>query len=123
MSTTPDFSEFYQQNKALLKEYLDARTDLLKLQGIKILSQTFSLMLVIMLAGMLGMFVVLFLGFAFAWWIAELTGSNIIGFSAAAGLFGILLLIVLAIRKSVFQKKLIQTFIQESLKDRDDSIL
>ncbi|NJO25376.1 MAG: hypothetical protein HC867_05760 [Bacteroidia bacterium] len=40
---------FFKENKQLLKEYIDVRGELLKLQAIKILSRSLSLLLVIVI--------------------------------------------------------------------------
>jgi hypothetical protein len=120
MDTEKDFSGFFQENKALLKEYLELRFQLIKLQGVRILSRTLSLFIVIITVGIFALFVVLFLGLSFAWWLSEETGSNTLGFAGAAGLFTILLIIVIAFRKPLFQSPLIRMFIHESTKDMEE---
>jgi len=121
MDTEKDFSGFFQENKALLKEYLELRFQLIKLQGVRILSRTLSLFIVIITVGIFALFVVLFLGLTFAWWLSEETGSKTLGFAGAAGLFTILLIIVIAFRKPLFQSPLIRMFIHESTKDMEEN--
>jgi hypothetical protein len=121
MNTEKDFSGFYQENKALIKEYLELRFQLLKMQGVKIISRTMSLLIVISLISILGLFIILFLGMTFAWWLTEKTGSNIIGFAGAAGLFTFLLLVAIAFRKPLFQNPLIRMFIYETTKDLEEN--
>jgi hypothetical protein len=121
MDTEKDFSGFFQENKALLKEYLELRFQLIKLQGVRILSRTLSLFIVLITVGIFALFVVLFLGLSFAWWLSEKTGSNTLGFAGAAGLFTILLIIVITFRKPLFQSPLIRMFIHESTKDMEEN--
>jgi predicted membrane protein len=120
MNTEKDFSGFFQENKTLLKEYFELRFQLIKLQGVKILSRLMSLLIVIFIVGIFVLFVVLFLGLSFAWWLSDKSGSNVIGFAGAAGLFTILLIIVIVFRKPLFQSPLIRMFINESTKDSDE---
>jgi hypothetical protein len=121
MSTEKDFTGFYQENKALLKEYLEIRFNLLKLQGIKSISRILSLLIVISLVGILVLFVMLFLGLSFAWWLSAKTGSNVTGFAGAAALFSLLLITAIAFRKPLFQSPLIRMFIKETARDFEEN--
>jgi hypothetical protein len=118
MGSEKDFSGFYAENKALLKEYLDIRLRLFKLQGIKILSRSLSSLMVVLLVSCMLLFTILFLGLTFAWWITNITDSAIIGFAGTAGLFFILSLAFIIFRKPLFHNPLIRFFIQESSMDQ-----
>ncbi len=115
-----DFTDFFQKNKVLLKEYLEVRVELLRLQGIKFLSKVAGLFTWLMVILFLVFFILLFLGMMFAWWIAELTNSNIIGFACAAGVFVVLLLICVFARKPLFQKPIARMVIKEVLEEEED---
>lgn len=120
MSNATNFSEFYQENKKLVREYIETRVELLKLKGVRSLSQVSSLLIIIFITSSLLLFVMLFLGMSFAWWIAGLTNSNAIGFLSAAGLFIVLVIILIALRKPLFRAPLIRMFISEAMKDEND---
>jgi hypothetical protein len=47
MGSDQNFKGFYAENKALLKEYVDLRVNLVKLQAVKVLSKSFGLVIVI----------------------------------------------------------------------------
>ncbi len=115
-----DFTDFFQKNKILLKEYLEVRLELLRLQGVKFLSKTAGLFTWLMVILFLVFFILLFLGMMFAWWIAELTQSNITGFACAAGVFVILLVICVLARKSLFQKPIARMIIKEALEEDEE---
>ena len=121
MSTEKDFTGFYEENKALLKEYFEVRFNLLKLQSVKVISRTLSRLIVIFLVGILILFVMLFLGLSFAWWLSIKTGSNVTGFAGAAALFSLLVVTAIAFRKPLFQNPLIRMFIHETTKDIDEN--
>lgn len=115
MATNLDFSEFFMQNKKLLKEYADARLELFKLQGVKLLSRSLSMFIWLTIVLFFSFFILLFLGMLFAYWIAGKTGSNTIGFASAAGLFILVLLLLFAFRKKWFQTPISNTIIREAL--------
>ncbi len=117
MATDQNFKGFYAENKALLKEYIDLRLNLIKLQGIKVASKSLGLLIVIFLVGFLALFTLLFMGMSFAWWLTNLTGSAVLGFGAAGGLFFMLLLVVIVFRRPLVQNPLVRLFIRETSKD------
>ncbi len=121
MSSKETFFSFFSENKALLKEYIDTRIELIKLQGTRTLSRTFSLVMVALIVALLALFVLFFLGMTFAFWIASETGSNIIGFASASGLFALLLLFVIVFRRVLFQNPMIRMFLRETMDESEDA--
>ena len=115
-----DFSTFFRQNKTLIREYIDVRTELLRLQGIRLLARSFSFFMVGVVVILMVLFVLLFLGIAFAFWIASLTGSQVVGFLSAAALFLVVLVLFIALRRVIFQNPLIRLFIRESDSHADE---
>ena len=120
MGTDQDFSGFIKENKSLAKEYVETRITLAKLQAVKVLSRSLGMLIALAIVSFLALFVVLFLGMSFAWWIAKITESNAVGFASAAGLFLAIVLLVIAFRKQLFQDKLVELFIRETVKDLHD---
>ena len=121
MSTDKNFSAFFNENKALLREYLELRVRLFKLQVIKAMSRSLGLLFAMLVVAAIGLFVVLFLGMSFSFWLAEKSGSNTIGFAGGAGLFFIFLLLVIVFRKPLFMSPLIRLFIREMSADLYES--
>lgn len=115
-----DFTEFLKKNKSLLKEYVEVRLELFRLQGVKALSKSLSLFIWLTIVLFLVFFILLFLGMLFAWWIADISGSNIIGFASAAGVFVLLLVIVILGRKRLFQAPVSRLIIRETLEQEED---
>ncbi|MBX3256540.1 MAG: phage holin family protein [Chitinophagaceae bacterium] len=115
-----DFSEFLKKNKTLLKEYIEVRLELFRLQGAKLLSKSLSLFIWITIVLFLVFFILLFLGVLFALWIAEISNSHIIGFASAAGVFVLLLGIVIIFRKKMFQEPVSRLIIRETLDQEDE---
>ena len=120
MSSKETFFSFFSENKALLKDYLDTRLDLIKLQGVRTLSRTISIVMVTFIISLLLLSILLLLNITFAFWIASVTGSNIIGFASAAGLLILILIGFIAFGRGMVQNQIIRMIIQDSLDEPDD---
>ena len=115
-----NFSNYFNQTGKVAREYLETRVDLIKLQAAGKLSKALGLFFSIMMAFLLFFFVVVFLGMVVGFWIGEMTGSYTIGFSCAAGLFIVLLAILLIFRKSLIQRPLANMLVAEMLEGMVD---
>jgi hypothetical protein len=121
MGTDKSFSSYYSESKGLLKEYVEVRVKLLKLQLIKALSRSLGMMFAMMVVSFFAFLVILFLGFSFSAWIAAETGNMALGYAAGAGLFFIFLLLVIVLRRPLFMNPLIRVFIREMAADLYES--
>jgi hypothetical protein len=110
-------SGFIRENFALLKEYVELRLELVKLQGVRMASRSLSILVTAFVVSMLALFILLFLGLTFSAWISSLTGSVMIGYLSTAGLYLLLLVLVVLLRKPLLQNPLIRLFIRENLHD------
>ncbi len=117
MSTDKNFAGFFNENKSLVREYLDVRVKLLKLQAIKATSRSLGILFTVFLVASFALFVILFLGIAFALWLGKLTGSNIAGFAGGAGLFFVFLLLIAIFRKPLFMDPLVRKIVSEMSHD------
>lgn len=111
MDPNEDFKGFYQENKALVKEYIDLRMKLLRLQGIRLASKSLALLTLILILSVLFLFVLIFLGLSLSGLLAELTGSVTTGHLLTAGIYLLLMVFVLIFRKSLLLNPLIRMFI------------
>jgi hypothetical protein len=121
MNTNDDFGNFIQDNKSLLRDYVDTRTELFKLQAIRMSSKTFSILVVVGIVSLLVMFVVFFLGISLSYWFSGLLGSNVQGFALTGGIFILLLLLVILLRKPLFQNPMIRMIIREALQEVEET--
>jgi hypothetical protein len=120
MSSKETFFSFFSENKALLKEYIDTRIELIKLQGVRTLSKTISVVMIIFIISLLCLSILLLIGITFAFWIASVTGSNIIGFASAAGLFILFLLGFLVFGRGMVQNQVIRRIIQDTMEETEE---
>jgi hypothetical protein len=120
MSSKETFFSFFSENKALLKEYIDTRLELIKLQGVRILSRTISVVMIIFIISLLCLSILLLIGITFAFWISSVTGSNIIGFASAAGLFILFLLGFIVFGRGMVQNQVIRRIIQDAMDNPEE---
>jgi hypothetical protein len=121
MNTHDDLGSFLQDNKSLLKEYVDTRAELFKLQAIRMTSKTVSILAVVGIVCMLVLFVVLFLGMSLSFWFSTLLGSNVAGFALTGGIFVLFLVLVILLRKPLFLNPLVRAIIRESMTDLEET--
>jgi hypothetical protein len=120
MSSKETFFSFFSHNKTLIKEYIDTRLELIKLQGVRTLSRTISVVMIIFIISLLCLSILLLIGITFAFWIASITGSNIAGFASAAGLFILFLLGFIVFGRGMVQNQIIRRIIQDSMEDSEE---
>lgn len=108
-----NFQDYLTETKRLLKDYLEARLELIRLQAAEKLSKALGLFFTLILAFLLFFFVIVFLGMVLAHWISELSGSMTIGFSVTTLVFVALLVIVLLFRKKIIEKPLANLLLRE----------
>lgn len=114
------FGSFVNETASLLKEYVEVRIELIKLRAVRMASRTLSILVTAFIITMLSLFILLFLGLTFSAWITALTGSQVAGYVSTAGLYLILLLLVVAFRRPLLQDPMIRVFINENLNDQGD---
>lgn len=115
-----DFSDYFNTQSRIVKEYFETRLQLIKLQSTLAVSRILTLLIVLTIVGILFLFVLLFLGLALAWYLSELTGNRVLGFSGAAAAFFILMMIIIFFRKTILQNPIIRLLIHATTKDLAD---
>jgi len=120
MSSNETFFSFFSENKALIKEYIDTKLELIKLHGVRTLSRTISVVMIVFIISLLCLSILLLIGITFAFWMASITGSNIAGFASAAGLFILILILFIVFGRRMVQNQIIRRIIQDSMDDIED---
>jgi hypothetical protein len=120
MSTKETFFSFFSENKTLLIEYLDTKLELIKLHGVRTLSKTISVIMIIFIISLLCLSILLLIGITFAFWIASVTGSNIVGFASAAGLFIFFLLGFIVFGRGMVQNLVIRRIIEDAMEETEE---
>ena len=120
MPTIENLNDFYQENKKLLNDYLETRLQIVKLSSIKVLSKTISMLVLISIISFMFLFFLLFLVIAFSWFMADVLGSNAMGFLCGGAVFLIIILISIIFRNALFVNPFIRLFIHSSLSEEDE---
>lgn len=116
-----NFKDFFTESKDVVSNYLEARWKLTRLSVSGKLAHALGVFLAIIIAAMLGFFVVLFLGLLLAYWISDMLHSFTIGFAIAALLFIILFAVVLIFRKKLIQGPLANILIRELAEEIEET--
>lgn len=103
-------SEYFQETKESIENYIQNRVELLRLQAIEKASKMGSSLILVLIMSLLAFFMLLFLSFMLAWLFANLTGNVYVGFAIMAGIF-ILMLLVIILGKKAFERKITDTII------------
>lgn len=115
-----NFKDYFTESKNVVSNYLEARWKLTRLHATGKLAHALGVFLAIIVASMLGFFVVLFLGLLLAYWISDMTHSFTTGFAITALIFIILFIMVLAFRKKLIQNPLANILIRELAEEIED---
>jgi hypothetical protein len=120
MSQPDNLGSFFSENKALLKEYVETRMEIYRLQSLRIFSKSAGYFAWIIISMFLGFLILLFSGIVIGLWLSALLHSYLKGF----GLFTLLILalfVLLAVfRKSLFVDPVIHSIIQKSEEDSEE---
>jgi hypothetical protein len=117
MSQTDDLGSFFQENKTLLKEYLETRLEIYRLQGIRIVSKAAGYLVWIVISLFLLFLIILFSGIVLGCWLSGLTHSYIAGFGLTTGILIVLFAFLAIFRKSLFVNPLTQNIIRKTNED------
>ena len=114
MSQPDNLGSFFAENKTLLKEYLETRLEIYRLQSTRVAAKSAGLIAWIFLSLLLGFLFLLFGGLMVAYWFAGLFHSYVKGFGAVALLILLVFILIAAFRRALFVDPVIQAIIQKS---------
>src|SRR5215831_11455100 len=117
-------NSFFAESREVLEKYIQDRLLLLKLQLTEKISKLVAAMFTSLLIAVLGFFILLFLSIMAGYLFASLTGSTFLGFGIVAAFYLILLIVIIAIRKNVIHKNIINMVIEvmfEKTKDEQEN--
>ena len=117
MAPNPNLGDFVTENKKLLKDYLDIRLEMLRLQVVKMFSKSAGYLLwtIISLFLMLLFFIFLFLTIGLLF--SQLTASYIIGFAITTVIILVTVVVITLLRRMLFVDPIIRNTIKHMEKD------
>ena len=114
MSQPDNLGAFFSENKTLLKEYMETRMEIYRLQGLRIFSRSAGYFAWIIVSLFLAFLIVLFTGVVIGFWFSGLLHSYVEGFGLVTLLMLTVFLLMAVFRKSLFVNPVIQSIIQRS---------
>lgn len=96
--------DFFKESKEELRQYLQNRIWLLKLQAGEKTAQVTALVVTLLVIGLFAFFVLLFLSIMAGYYFSERLQSQYLGFGMVAGFYTLLLLLLLLARKKIMAR-------------------
>ncbi len=116
-----NFGSFFEENKNLLKEYLNAKLEIYKLQLTRISSRSAGYFIWMTISFFLLWLFIIFLGLVTGFWLSKVTGSYIKGFSLTAVLILALIILLTLFRKVLFVNPIIRKIIKYSEEEKQSN--
>ena len=111
----PDnLGSFISENKAVLKEYLETRMEIYRLQSLRIFYKSAGYFAWIIVSLFLAFLILIFGGLMLGYWFSSMLGSYVKGFGLMTLLLVVLFVLLALFRKSLFVDPVVQSIIQKS---------
>jgi sterol desaturase/sphingolipid hydroxylase (fatty acid hydroxylase superfamily) len=118
----PDnLGSFISENKAVLKEYLETRMEIYRLQSLRIFSRSAGYFAWILVSLFLAILIVIFGGLMLGYWFSSMLGSYVKGFGLMTLLLVALFVLLALFRKSLFVDPVVQSIIQKSREEEEEN--
>jgi hypothetical protein len=114
MNHTDDLGSFFKENKPLLKEYLETRLEIFRLQAVRLISKSAGYLVWILISMFLFFLIMLFSGIVLGCWLSGLTHSYVKGFGLTTLIFVIIFVLLALFRKTLFVNPLTQNIIRKT---------
>ena len=110
--------DFFTSSKEAVKEYLEDRLLLLKLQVVDKISKGVAMMAIFVICTFLGGVFLILLGIFGGFYFSSLTGDYTSGFAIIAGIYLVIILLVLIVLKNSIQSLIINKIIRHLFKNK-----
>lgn len=121
MSESETFGSFLRENKSLLKEYIETRIDIYRLQSVRLFSKSAGYLIWIVISIFLFFLIVLFGGLVLGFWLSGITGSYTAGFGITTLFFVLIFVVLLAARKKLFIDPMIRNVLQKAAENEQEN--
>ena len=120
MDQPDNLGTFFAENKTLLKEYLETRLEIYRLQSLRLFARSAGLFAWVMLSLFLAFLFLLFGGMMTAFWFSNLFHSQVKGFGLVTLLILLIFILLAVFRKALFVEPVIQSVIQKSKEEEEE---
>ncbi|HWK06254.1 MAG TPA: hypothetical protein VNS58_21590 [Puia sp.] len=119
MSQPDNLGSFIAENKTLLKEYVETRMEIYRLQSLRIFSKSAGYFAWIIISLFLVFLILLFSGMALGFWFSSLLHSYVRGFGLVILLLVVVFVLLAVFRRSLFVEPVIHSIIQRSREEEE----
>ena len=121
MSQPDNLGSFISENKTILKEYVETRMEIYRLQSLRIFSKSAGYFAWIIVSLFLAFLIVIFGGLMLGYWFSSMLGSYVKGFGLITLLLVVLFVLLAAFRKRLFVDPVVHSIIQRSREEDNDT--
>ena len=121
MDQPDNLGAFFAENKTLLKEYLETRLEIYRLQSLRLFAKSAGLFAWVLLSLFLAFLFLLFGGLMLAYWFSSILHSYVKGFGVVALLILLIFILLAVFRRALFVDPVIQSVIQKSKEGDEDN--
>ncbi|MFT3826419.1 MAG: hypothetical protein QM731_21035 [Chitinophagaceae bacterium] len=114
-----NFGSFLKENKELLKDYIDVRLKIFRLESIKMASKSAGYLVFVLVSLFLVFLIFLFAGLVLGFWLSAVFNSNTIGFGLTTLLLIVIFILVILLRNKLFIDPIIKTVISKAGDDEE----
>jgi hypothetical protein len=111
---------FFAENKKLLKEYLETRLEIYRLQSLRLFAKSAGYFAWILLSLFLAFLFLFFGGMMVAFWFSNRFHSQVKGFGMVALIILVIFILIALFRRILFVEPVIQSIIQGSKEEADE---
>lgn len=112
--------QFFKESGHKIEQYIQDRLLLLKLKTVEKISKLVAVMFAVLVVAVLVFFIFLFLSIMAGYYFAEITGSMFLGFGIVSAFYIVILVTLIALRKSVLERMITNTVINILFDDKDE---
>ena len=121
MNQPDNLGSFFAENKTLLKEYLETRMEIYRLQSLRLFARSAGLFAWVLLSLFLAFLFLLFGGMMVAYYFSGVFHSYVKGFGLVTLLIMVIFVLLAVFRKALFVDPVIQSVIQKSKEEGEDN--
>lgn len=119
MADTENLASFVHENKRLLKDYLDTRLQIFRLQVIALTSKIAGRLIWAIISMFLFFLVMVFAGLVTGFWLSDIMGSYVKGFGWTTLIMLAIIIILALLRNVLFVNPIVRQMISLSAKEQE----
>jgi hypothetical protein len=120
MGQNDNLGSFFKDSKPLLKDYIETRLELYRLQAIRVVSQSAGYLVWILISLFLLFLILIFSAIVLGCWLSILVDSYVLGFGLTTLLLVVVFILLAVFRKKLFVHPVIQAIIKKTTESLDD---